>query len=975
MKGRLVRYRWKAYALMTTLYVLCNAAGFAQSPYFQTHAALDGLRVSLIFEDSRGFVWLGTRDGLKHYDGNTLQTYLMPDSLGAVSVTAIYEDRDGVLWIGYENGSIGTLRLQEVKPYLPEEGTPIVRISGIWQDPQGLMWFATYGEGLYFQRAGRLYNIDQEDGLSDTDIYTLAGDEKGRVWVGTDGGISICWLEAGEKQVRNIGVGEGLPDNIVRELQVDMAGNMWIGMYDHGICVYDMKSDTFRIPISADSWTYGPVSTILPMKGKAWVGTEGGGLLTVGEGVRQLTGKGDVQVAPNGKILDLLRDGEGNIWLSSNTNGLVFAQESLLFLDQINSEPIGNVQAILADRQGHIWYSTETSFRMLNKSPSGALQRGNSPSLDRLQGENIISMYEDAAGYLWLGTFGNGVFRYLPLEGTLHHYTEAEGLINENVLSIKGNGPEIWFATLGGVSRCRLPDAADPGGFPLEMESFRREDGLGINYIYYVHTDKSGKTWFGTDGKGIAALENGQFHHYADTALFKSNKVYSIAEDDQGGIWFSTADVGIYRLLGDSVRYLGLEGGLSNLAISALVNDGNGHMLAIHSKGFDLISVASGLVNSYEETAGFEEVDAALNAVSIDQQGSIWMGTQQGIVRYVPPDLPFRMRPATRIEQTLMLLNPVPLSEGRHFAYDENDLTFDYVGLWYRAPGKVHYQYRLSGHNTEWITSQDRRATYPNLPPGEYVFQLRATANDNFDHAPMSSVAFHIRPPFWQEVWFLLAVGIGLLLFLYWIIRDREKRLEKAASLKQQMIEFQFDTLKNQVNPHFLFNSFNTLISIIEEEPKIAVGYVEKLADFFRNMLEYRDQQLIPLEEELELLNTFLFLQKKRYGENLQLTYEITAAQPGACIPPLTLQMLIENAIKHNVISARKPLLIHISINGDSTLRVQNNLQKKRGVVPSTGTGLQNIRSRFELLGRDTMRVRETETEFIVDIPLLNSIT
>lgn len=975
MNNRLVRYIAKGYALIATLFVLCAYSGFTQSPYFQTHAALDGLRVTLIFEDSRGFVWLGTRDGLKQYDGNTLQTYLMPDSLGAVSVTAIYEDREGILWIGYENGSIGTLRFQDLEPYLPEEGTPVVKISGIWQDPQGLMWFATYGEGLYYQRAGRLYNIDQEDGLSDTDIYTLAGDDKGRVWVGTDGGISICWLEAGEKRVRNIGVGEGLPDNIVRELRLDLAGNMWVGMYDHGICVYDLQADTFRIPISAESWTYGPVSTILPMKGKTWVGTEGGGLLEVGNGVRQLVGKGDLQIAPNGKILDLLRDGEGNIWLSSNTNGLVFTQESLLFLDQINSEPIGNVQAILADRQGHIWYSTETSFRMLKKGTSGDLEQGTSPSLDRLQGENIISMYEDAAGYLWLGTFGNGVFRYLPQVGTLHHYTEAEGLINENVLSIKGNGPEIWFATLGGVSRCRLPGATDPGDFPLPMESFRREDGLGINYIYYVHTDKKGKTWFGTDGKGIAALENGQFHHYADTALFKSNKVYSIAEDDQGGIWFSTDDVGIYRLQGDSVRYLGLEVGLSNLTISALVNDGHGHMLAIHSKGFDLISVESGLVNSYTEAAGFEEIDAALNAVSIDQQGSVWMGTQQGIVRYIPPDLPFRMRPATRIEQTLILHNPAPLSEGRNFAYNENDLIFDYVGLWYRAPGKVHYQYRLDGHNTEWITSQDRRAAYPNLPPGEYVFQLRAAANDNFDHAPMSSIAFQIRPPFWQTVWFLLAVGIGLLLLLYVIIREREKGLEKAASLKQQMIEFQFDTLKNQVNPHFLFNSFNTLISIIEEEPKIAVSYVEKLADFFRNMLEYRDQQLIPLEEELELLNTFLFLQKKRYGENLQLTYEITAAQPDACIPPLTLQMLIENAIKHNVISARKPLLIHLSINGDSQLRVQNNLQKKRGAVPSTGTGLQNIRSRFELLGRDTMRVRETETEFIVDIPLLNATT
>jgi LytS/YehU family sensor histidine kinase len=203
------------------------------------------------------------------------------------------------------------------------------------------------------------------------------------------------------------------------------------------------------------------------------------------------------------------------------------------------------------------------------------------------------------------------------------------------------------------------------------------------------------------------------------------------------------------------------------------------------------------------------------------------------------------------------------------------------------------------------------------------------------------------------------------------LVNEREKRLRKAGLLKQEMVEFQFQTLKNQVNPHFLFNSFNTLISTIEDDPQIAVEYVEKLSEFFRNMLGYRDQAVIPLREELDLLQTYFFLQQKRYGNNLVLQVEVPGQYMDRYIPPLTLQMLIENAVKHNVISDKKNLKIEIGITAEGFLFVRNNLQKKRGAVPSTGTGLQNIRSRLELLGQHTMKVQESAQFFTVQLPLL----
>ena len=396
-------------------------------------------------------------------------------------------------------------------------------------------------------------------------------------------------------------------------------------------------------------------------------------------------------------------------------------------------------------------------------------------------------------------------------------------------------------------------------------------------------------------------------------------------------------------------------------------------MLVVHESGIDLIETETGLITAYAAESGLGPIDPALNAVSRDAAGNLWLGTRQGIVRYAPADQPFRLRPKTRIEQVSMFLQPVAPGHSPDFAHDQNYLTFHYAGLWYRDPERVRYQYRLQGHNAEWLSSLDPSASYPNLPPGAYTFQLRSSINGIFEGAPVAEYAFRIRPPFWRQGWFIALALLGSGLALFFLVNAREKRLRKAERLKQEMVEFQFQTLKNQVNPHFLFNSFNTLISIIEEEPRIAVEYVEKLSEFFRNMLGYRDQTVIPLREELDLLQTYFFLQQKRYGDKLMLRVEVPDVYMKRYIPPLTLQMLIENAVKHNVISEQKPLTIEIGVNGEGLLFVQNNLQKKRGAVPSTGTGLQNIRSRLQLLGQDAMQVMETSEYFSVQLPLLES--
>jgi LytS/YehU family sensor histidine kinase len=204
---------------------------------------------------------------------------------------------------------------------------------------------------------------------------------------------------------------------------------------------------------------------------------------------------------------------------------------------------------------------------------------------------------------------------------------------------------------------------------------------------------------------------------------------------------------------------------------------------------------------------------------------------------------------------------------------------------------------------------------------------------------------------------------------IYGYQRFRELRISRNAALERERIESQYEVLKAQINPHLLFNSFNTLASIVEEDSQLAIEYIEKLSDYYRSIIQFRNQKMISLGEELILIDDFTYLLKRRFGKNLQVIKQIESTD--SYIPPLTLQMLVENAVKHNVISRQKPLTIVIRTEKDDYLVVSNNLQPKKSEEPSTRFGLQNIQTRFELLTKKKVIIEDHGEHFSVSIPLL----
>lgn len=200
-------------------------------------------------------------------------------------------------------------------------------------------------------------------------------------------------------------------------------------------------------------------------------------------------------------------------------------------------------------------------------------------------------------------------------------------------------------------------------------------------------------------------------------------------------------------------------------------------------------------------------------------------------------------------------------------------------------------------------------------------------------------------------------------------------QLQQAVSekneLERQQVETQLEGLRSQVNPHFLFNSLNTLTYLIPEAPDKAVRFVRQLSKVYRYVLESRDDKVIPLQTELEFLQAYIFLLRERFGDNLNVQIRGLEQERTVAIVPLTLQLLFENVIKHNVLSTEKPLTIEVFIE-KGRLIVRNNLQRKNQVMDSTGVGLDNIRSRYRLLTDQEVEVIVSQQYFTVVLPLIS---
>ncbi len=925
------------------------------------------IRIFTFIKKSSGYIYLGTSNGLYKFDGIKFTLIPFKNNVTNSSITAIFEDNHKQLWIGMESGDIGRVLSGAVSLFNPEEGTPKKMITSFIQDKLDKIWFSTNGEGLYYMENKHLYNINTDDGLPDKYVHTLALADNGDVIAGTDQGLSICSISGHKKNILNLSSKNGLPDNLIKVIEPAGDNNFYIGMQDGGICIYDHTNKKFIID-QTSTVKYGQVNAIMVSQNKLWIGTEDKGLLKQ-TGLNGLVNEVETG-GKNSNINNILQDNEGNVWLLANNNELIKTSGERVSLI-VNYQPgdFEKVHAILYDNQSDIFRATPHGLIKYYKNNETKKQRiFNIHELD--EKTSITALYQDINDHIWIGTMGKGLFLLNEISGEYRKINEDRMLSNGSVLSITGKGNEIFISTLEGAVHFSV--TKDPSiSVPMNYKEYKGLDSIGTNYIYNIFQDSKGRIWFASDGKYISVLENGKFINYNDKNGIKDKVIYSITEDIKGNIWFSTHSDGIYKFDGRIFKNYSVIDGLSDIDISAVKTDHQGNIIIVYKKGIDILNPETGQVSYLNASQGIKEINVQdLGTVAQDSSGSILVSTTDGIICYNQLTQAIH-QPRTILENVQLFFSDIDKDSIHTFSYNENSFSFSFTGLYYTDPESIQYKYKLEGYDTHWLVTKDRTIPFPKLSPGKYTFRVRSSINQIFNDTDEASFEFTIEKPIWTTWWFILLCLISSGGLLYWFIKLRERNVKKVGQLQQEKIIFQFETLRNQVNPHFLFNSFNTLITIIEDDPKMAVEYVEQLSDFFRNIVSYRDKDVITIKEELRLLQTYLFIQKKRFGNNLDLIIDVSEEeQLNNFIPPLTLQLLAENAIKHNAVSKETPLSINIYIEDDHIV-VSNNINIRISRAEGAGMGLQNIVNRYNLLSKKNVIIKNDIKHFVVSLPTL----
>ncbi len=254
------------------------------------------------------------------------------------------------------------------------------------------------------------------------------------------------------------------------------------------------------------------------------------------------------------------------------------------------------------------------------------------------------------------------------------------------------------------------------------------------------------------------------------------------------------------------------------------------------------------------------------------------------------------------------------------------------------------------------------------------VLSLLIRLLSSLDHSEVDNQSFFMHFFDIEQKGLSISVFVMISYECVYFFERWKHSMYESERLKKEQIVSQFELLKQQVSPHFLFNSLNTVITLVPENPDLAVEFLQRLSNVYRHVLQNKEQNTISLDQELSFLKDYTFLNKVRFGENLIIEYFLPVNIDHIQVVPFTLQMLIENAIKHNIIAKKNPLTISVTMD-DHFIVVKNNLQKKSMGVQSTQTGLQNIISRYQLLTEATVEVIVSATHFSVFVPLITKIS
>ncbi|HUI90092.1 MAG TPA: two-component regulator propeller domain-containing protein [Anaerolineales bacterium] len=785
-----------------------------------TEQGLSQATVNAILQDRQGFLWLGTEGGLNQYDGYSFTVFKHdPDDSASLSdniVEALYEDENGSIWIGTSRG------LDELDP---KTGTFLQCVQGlngedihaIAQDASGTLWIGTGGNGLYAMELATHkltqyeHNSENSNSLSDDFVDSIFVSRDGTVWIGTDAGFDqfdrqhgsfvhspqfsngspftgnvavyaiyedhdgMLWIgtqqgliawnrhEAGYVIYRHEpNVAASLSDSSIRSIDEDSQGNLWIGTRS-GLDQFNENQGDF-IPYTHDpndlhSLSSNSIRSILEDRsGVLWIGTSDGGLNKYARATQKFTlytyHPGAANNLSDDNIWSIYEDQTKDLWLGTFFSGLneLDPRTGKVTIYQHNpaaptSLSDNEVRAIWQGRNGVLWVGTERGGldRFDSKTGTFLSYRHDALSPGSLSDDGVFAIFEDHLGQLWIGTASGGLNRFEQDSGTFIHYQhdahDPTSLSDNQVRTIfEDHTGALWIGTFGGLDLWQGP----ANHFTIYRHDPKDPSSLSNDMVLSILEDKNGIVWIGTFGGGLERYDRNtqSFAHYTQKNGLPDDTVYGILADTDGSLWLST------------------------------------------NRGLSRFDPTSGKFRNYDISDGLQGDQFNPGAYFENHSGEMFFGGTHGANAFFPQQVkdnpippPVVITAVNKFNQTIET-NP-DSNAAIQLTYRDSFISFEFAALDYNAPEKNQYAYRLQGVDQDWVLAGTRRyASYTNLPGGDYIFQVKASNNDNIWNENATFLHIHVMPPFWETWWFIGIVGLvvvaGSIGGYRWRVRDIE---------------------------------------------------------------------------------------------------------------------------------------------------------------------------------------------------------
>ncbi|WP_176954409.1 ligand-binding sensor domain-containing protein [Niabella drilacis] len=988
--------------VLLLLYLFNQTAAQPNRFFFRKLTVANGLNdgsILAIAQDSRGFMWFSTKAGLNRFDGKSVKTYSFtpgdPASLPTSLSRCMSADSSGGFLIGLGDGMLEYDTAGDC--FIPVKALADTWVTAIVPFNKNTVYLGTgKGLGTYnpVTKTVSFFNR-QKDSLSPKSIYQIG---RSGIYAYIVGNTGVIRLNSTTGQLEKIHF--PLPGTArITAVAIDGSRNYWLATRNPNRLLKFSADCTTRTDYSqyiesGNNTITNFSAMIADRNGRIWVATQLNGLLLYNPQTDLFDPllHNPLQAwTPSTNLHSTLYcDSDGRMWVGGNNGINYFNPDKTFFhiLPVFNKDPDTRNRRVarvaVEDKNGRIWMGTIDGLVRYDPKTEQYKEWNNRDGRPpAIHFNSIRGILCDADNNIWIAT-GHGINQYRQDKGKMIFYTAKDSIPEIFYFSAdKDRNGNLWFSS------------RDEDGFYYynpqnkKFHSIRSVPGLNLfagEGGRKLFQDSKGRYWLGFNGSGLGMYDPATEKHRrwkasAEPGSIAGNAVVDIKEDQMGTIWVSTfTGLSVIDPITFRVTNYNHTNGLINNSVGPLAIDEKNRVWIGTSGGLMLLDSSHTYFTAFGLQQGLPSVDFPEHAASILNNGEILMPTQNGFIRFAAAGFKKENRPLTPFfttfdisgnRQEQQLNNPILLKQ------DENFFTIGFAAVNYDNPEGTWYAYRLDGIDEDWKYTRNRFADYTKIPGGNYTFRLKASTDRDQWEQPEQLLRIHIDTPFYKAGWFrpllLLLLIAAIVAFYRYRIRQREKLLAlqgKAQLLKKEKAMVMYESLKQQLNPHFLFNSLTSLSGLIDTDRKTANSFLEQMSRIYRYILKNRDSELVTLREELAFVQTYVQLQKTRFKEGLQVTVAVAEEDYSRRIAPVTLQNLTENAIKHNIIDQDAPLCITFSTE-NGYLVVKNNLQKKHVVETSNKQGLASLQALYAYLSNKPLIIDESAKTFCIYIPLI----